>query len=113
MDHKMSADFYNKAAGKVTVFDPAGGAKVTFDKTFYNEGEFHSYGNSQVTFKNLAVNPTGYLKMNAGKAITVTGNLFNASTQPGDWDTDFAQVIFSGTGTHYFKTGNNSFRDLG
>jgi hypothetical protein len=97
----VAGDFLNSKTGVVSVNK----TNISFNNTFMNSGMYESVGSSQ-TFKNLTVNPTGYLKVGVGDNITISGNLLNLRTQPGDWDTKDANVKFTGYGKHYFKTGS-------
>jgi hypothetical protein len=100
-DRMVSGDFINNKGGVVLVKN----TNVTFTKGFQNKGKYESILSSQ-TFKDLTVDPTGYLKAGSGDNITISGNFLNLRTQQGDWDTGGANVKFTGTGKHYFKTGS-------
>jgi hypothetical protein len=111
----IQGDFYNQEKGTLTLDN----SKVKFGKNFYNSGIIQSVntpsetlgiavaGNSisQPTFQNLTINPTGILTLSSDK-IAITGNLINKSGRPNDWHTEYADLVFTGPGTHYFKPGS-------
>jgi hypothetical protein len=97
----VAGDFLNSENGIVTVKETS----IIFNKTFKNSGKYWSDSSSQ-TFNHLTVTPRGYLIAGSGDNITISGNLLNLRTQPGDWDTKGANVKFTGYGKHYFKTGS-------
>ncbi len=97
-------DFFNKEGATLTLED----TKVKFGTHFYNSGIINSNSLSYPIFKNLTINPAGVLTLGIDE-ITVTGNFINKNTtKPDAWNTGLALLAFSGTGTHYFKTGNNN-----
>jgi hypothetical protein len=118
-------DFYNRENATLAV----NGATVKFDKQVYNNGYLEILGDAAVTFKHLTINPAGYLTAgvvdpstltiigevindpNIPAVVTITGNLVNKSTKPLEWNMDSATLAFSGSGTHYFKTGNDASGD--
>jgi hypothetical protein len=118
-------DFYNRENATLAV----NGATVKFDKQVYNNGYLEILGDAAVTFKHLTINPAGYLTAgvvdpstltiigevindpNIPAVVTITGNLVNKSTKPLEWNMDSATLAFSGSGTHFFKTGNDASGD--
>lgn len=98
-------DFHNQEGATITLKE----TKVKFGTQVYNNGTINSVNSngliSEPIFKNLTVNEKGVLDLSSDK-ITVTGNLINKSASPSGWDTKDADVVFSGPGTHYFKTGS-------
>jgi hypothetical protein len=118
---KVLGDFFNQAKATVT----ANHTNAQFNKNFYNSGKLEILGGSSLNIKNLTVNPTGYLSKTGDPTtlsikgntisnpvdpdtLTITGNLINNRTIPGDWHTELVDLVFSGVGTHYFKTGSNN-----
>ncbi|MBI5582517.1 MAG: hypothetical protein HY892_01715 [Deltaproteobacteria bacterium] len=103
----VSGDFYNRENARLTLDE----TKVKFGPNFYNSGiidrtsSTNSTTGSSPTFKNLTINPTGFLTLGMDK-LTITGNLINKSAKPADWHTEYTELIFAGPGNHNFKTGS-------
>ena len=101
----VSGNFINSETGRVSALN----ANLAFTKNFLNEGIYESTLSSS-KFKNLTIKTNGFIK--AGEGIgdyfTVSGNFTNESKNS-QWNTAFAKIEFTGAGTHYFKTGGNSF----
>ncbi len=102
----VSGDFINNKGGVVSVI----GTNVTFTKEFQNNGKYECTLSSS-KFKNLTIKTDGFIK--AGEGIgdyfAVSGNFINESTRKSDWNTQWAEIKFTGAGTHYFKTGGKNF----
>jgi hypothetical protein len=53
-------------------------------------------------FTVLNIFPTGYLQGGDGDQFYISGDFLNGSTQDGLWDTRFADLFFTGVGTHNY-----------
>lgn len=93
----VTGNITNTATGLVKVSN----TKVKWDGNFMNNGAYKSEP-SENLFSNLLIGTTGYLQGGSGDVFSISGNLFNTSTQNLNWQTDTAELTFVGTGPHHF-----------
>jgi len=92
---KFTRDVTNYGTVKVT------NSTVTFEGTYYEYGVYNSDPSTNY-FANLIIGPTGYLTGGPGDVFNISGNFLNNTQNPA-WDTENADLIFSGSGPQIFQ----------
>jgi hypothetical protein len=93
---RFSGNVTNYGTVKVT------GSTVTFLGTYTEYGAYISDPSKTYFTNNLTIKSTGYLKGFLGDEFYISGDFINNSQNP-LWDTENADLIFSGSGPHILQ----------
>lgn len=100
----VKGDVTNTATGVVKVSN----TMVKWDGKFTDNGAYKS-DPSENSFSDLSVGTTGYLQGGTGDVFSISGNFLNTSTQHLNWQTDAAELTFTGAGPHHVDFNADDF----
>ncbi|MBI5787391.1 MAG: PEP-CTERM sorting domain-containing protein [Candidatus Schekmanbacteria bacterium] len=106
-DAQFSSEVTNQAGGEIQVTS----ATVNFQQGLVNDGKYSSE-NSDNYFTNLKIGETGYLEGGEGDRWIISGNLEINSLQGELWDTENAELVFTGQKAHNLAINGTKGRDF-